>query len=80
MDNKISSYTHYVIFSITDCENVKGSLYYYNYITVGYLCDHKITKYYFQTINRKHKRIKAEILKTYKKYLRTINKLLYFEY
>ena len=63
------SCTRCVAFGITDCETVKGSLYYYNYIIVGYLCDREVTQHYFQTINRKRKRIKAKILKTREKYL-----------
>ena len=62
-------YTRCVAFGIINCEIIEGSLHYRNYITISYLCDRKITKHYFQTINRKCKRIKAEILKTYKKYL-----------
>ena len=69
LDNKISFCTYYIAFGITDCETVEGSLYYYNCIAVGYSCDREVTKHYFQTINYKHKRIKAEIFKTYKKYL-----------
>ena len=44
----------------------------------SYNCE--VTEHHFQTINRKHKQIKAEILKTYEDYLRIINKLLYLKY
>ena len=79
-DNKIPFCTRYVAFGITDCETVKGSLRYCNYITVGRVCDREVTEQHFQTINYKYKKIKAEILKTYKKYLRTISKLLRLKY
>ena len=69
LDNKISSCTRYMAFNITNYETVKGSLYYRNYIAVGYLCNREVTEHHFQTINYKRKRIKAKILKTYKKYL-----------
>ena len=65
----MSSCTRYVTFGITDCETVEGSLYYYNYIAVGCLCDCEVTEHYFQTINHRRKRIEAKRLKTYKKYL-----------
>ena len=69
LNNKIFFCTRYVAFGIADCETVKGSSYYYNYIVVSYSCDREITEHYFQTINHKHKRIKAEILKTREEYL-----------
>ena len=61
-----------VAFGITNCETVKGSLYYCSYIAVGHLCNREVTEHYFQIIDRKRKRIKAEI---YKEYLRIISKL-----
>ena len=69
LNNKIFSYTRCVAFGITNCETIKGSLRYYNYITVGYSCNYKSTEHHFQTINRKHKRIEAKILKTREEYL-----------
>ena len=63
-NNEISSCTCCVTFGISDYKTVEGSLYYYSYITVGYLCDREVTEHHFQTINRKRKRLKAEILKT----------------
>ena len=69
LDNKISSYTHYVTFNITDYKTVEGSLHCYNYIAMGYLYNREVTEHHFQTINYKHKRLKAKILKTHKKYL-----------
>ena len=69
LNNKMFSCTCCVTFGITDCKTIKGSLYYYNYIFVGYPCDWEVTEHYFQTGDHKHKRIKAEILKTYKEYL-----------
>ena len=80
LNNKISSCTRCIIFSIVDYKTVKSSLCCYSYITIDYLCDHEITEHYFCTIDHKRKRIKAEILKTYKEYLRTINKLLRLKY
>ena len=47
LDNKISSYTHYITFGITDCETIEGSLYYRNYIAVGRLCDREVIKQHF---------------------------------
>ena len=69
LNNKISFCTHYVAFGVTNYKTVEGSSRYHNYIAVGHLCDREVTKHHFQTINRKRKRIKAEILKTQKKYL-----------
>ena len=67
-------------FGITDCETVEGSLCCYNYIIVGCLCDREVTEQYFQTIDRKRKRIEAKILKTREEHLRIISKLLCLEY
>ena len=69
LNNKIFFYTRCTAFGITDCKTVKGSSYCCNYVTVSRLCDREITKYYFQPINYKYKRIKTEILKTREKYL-----------
>ena len=69
LNNKISTCTHYVAFNIINYKTVKDSLYYCDYIAVGYLYDRKVTEYHFQTINCKRKQIEAEILKTCKKHL-----------
>ena len=47
---------------------------------MGRSCDYEVSEHHFQTINCKHKYIKAEIFKTHKKYLRTINKFSRLEY
>ena len=44
LDNKIFSYTCYDAFDIANCETVEDSIYYYNYIVVGYSCDHEVSK------------------------------------
>ena len=75
LDNKIFFCTCCVAFGVTDYEIIEDNTYYYNYIVVGYSCDHKVSEQHFQTINRKRKRIEAEIFKTYEEYLRTISKL-----
>ena len=58
-----------ITYSITNYKTVEGSLYYYNYITVSYLCNCEVTEHHFQTINYKRKWIKAEILKTREEHL-----------
>ena len=68
LNNKIFFCTRYVAFSITNCETIEGSLRYHNYIAVGYLYNREVTEHHFQIISYKCKKIKAEILKTYKKY------------
>ena len=65
----MSAYTRCVTFGITDYKTVEDSSRCRGYVAVGYLCDRKVTKHHFQTINRKRKRIEAKILKTRKEYL-----------
>ena len=69
LNNKIFFCTHCVAFGITNYESVKNSSHYCGYIAVGCLCDREVTEHHFQIINYKRKRIKTEILKTYKEYL-----------
>ena len=74
------SCTRCTTFSITNYKTVKGSLRCCNYITMGYSCDCEVTEHHFQTINHKHKQIKAKILKTHKEYLQIISKLSRLKY
>ena len=47
LDNKMPFYTRCVAFGITNYETVEGSLHYYGYISVGYLCDREVTEHHF---------------------------------